>query len=110
MDDHKHTAIRHRFDRQFHRMSKLVPGIGQIRSPGWLIVRVVLAVVFILGGFLAILPVFGLWMIPLGLLLLAVDVPVLQGPIASLIIRGRRRVNTLRRKFRDKRQPSHPPE
>ncbi|WP_439153903.1 hypothetical protein [Yoonia sp.] len=110
MDDKKHKAIRHRFDRQFHRMSKVVPGIDQIRSPGWMILRVMLAVVFILGGFLAILPVFGLWMIPLGLLLLAVDVPALQGPIASLIIRGRRRAHTLRRKFRGKRQVSHPPE
>ncbi|MBE0412091.1 hypothetical protein [Yoonia sp.] len=100
MKRNKRTAIRHRFERQFHRMSKLVPGMAQIRSPGWMIVRVTLALVFILGGLMAILPVFGLWMIPLGLLLLAVDVPMLQGPIASLIIRGRRRINTLRRRFR----------
>ena len=32
----------------------------------------------IVGSFLSILPVFGLWMLPLGLVLLAEDVPVLR--------------------------------
>ena len=32
----------------------------------------------ILGGFLAILPVFGLWMLPLGFMLLADDIPPLR--------------------------------
>jgi hypothetical protein len=31
----------------------------------------------IVGGCLAILPIFGLWMIPLGLVLLADDIPLL---------------------------------
>lgn len=32
----------------------------------------------IVGSFLSILPVFGVWMLPLGLVLLAEDVPVLR--------------------------------
>jgi hypothetical protein len=32
----------------------------------------------IAGGFLAILPIFGLWMLPLGLALIADDVPWLK--------------------------------
>jgi len=50
-----------------------------------------------LGVFLAILPVFGLWMMPVGLILLAIDVPPLKGPVASAIVRLRRRL-TRRRK------------
>ena len=53
-------------------------------------VRVPLGVLLVAGGFLAILPVFGLWMIPLGLLLLSLDVPALQPAMLSLLIRGRR--------------------
>lgn len=36
--------------------------------------RLVLGLVLIAGGFLAILPVFGLWMIPLGIAVAALDV------------------------------------
>ena len=40
--------------------------------------RVVLGVLFLLGGVLGILPILGFWMIPLGLVLLSWDVPVLR--------------------------------
>jgi hypothetical protein len=53
-------------------------------------VRVPLGLLFVLGGFLAILPVFGLWMIPVGLVLLALDIPQLQPAVVSMLIRGRR--------------------
>jgi len=62
-------------------------------------VRLPLAVILILGGFLAVLPFFGLWMIPLGLLLLAVDVPRLKGPVAAGMIRMRRRLAIWRKKI-----------
>lgn len=42
----------------------------------WL--RLPVGVLFMLGGLLAILPVFGLWMLPLGAILIAEDVPVLR--------------------------------
>jgi hypothetical protein len=35
----------------------------------------------IFGGIFSFLPVLGLWMLPLGLLLFAQDVPVLQPPL-----------------------------
>jgi hypothetical protein len=40
--------------------------------------RIPAGVLLILGGFLAILPVFGLWMLPLGLILLAEDIPAVR--------------------------------
>jgi len=42
------------------------------------VVRWILGVGFVIGGFLAVLPVFGLWMLPVGLALLSDDVPPLR--------------------------------
>lgn len=54
------------------------------------LLRVPLAILLILGSFLAILPVFGLWMLPAGLMLLAVDVPLLRPRVTGTLIRLRR--------------------
>ena len=56
------------------------------------LLRLPLGVLFILGGVLSILPIFGLWMLPLGLMLLAVDVPLLRPTVSAAIIRVRRRI------------------
>jgi len=42
--------------------------------------RVPLAVVLVLGGFVGFLPILGFWMLPVGVLLLAEDLPVLKRP------------------------------
>ncbi len=84
---------RRRFDRQFEALYRLIPALrrpmGRMQARGWWMVRVPLAIFLIAGAFLAILPVFGLWMLPLGLLLLAVDVTMLQGPLAAAMVRVR---------------------
>ncbi|HJU18252.1 MAG TPA: hypothetical protein VJ770_17505 [Stellaceae bacterium] len=49
-----------------------------LRRPSSRWVRLPAGVLLIGGSFLSILPVFGLWMLPLGLLLLAEDVPPLR--------------------------------
>jgi hypothetical protein len=56
-----------------------------VRQPSARWVRWPLGLILIVGGALAILPVFGLWMIPLGLVLIAQDVPFLQRPLARLV-------------------------
>jgi hypothetical protein len=48
-------------------------------------VRVPIALVLIVGGAVGFLPVLGFWMIPLGLLLLAQDIPFLQRPILQTL-------------------------
>jgi hypothetical protein len=58
--------------------------------------RIPLGVLLILGGFLAVLPVFGLWMIPLGLVILALDLPFLRGPVSAAILRLRQRLRQRR--------------
>lgn len=39
-------------------------------------VRIGLGALFVLGGVFSILPVLGIWMIPLGLAILAIDIPM----------------------------------
>jgi hypothetical protein len=66
---------------------KLPPGpakfVGWLRKPSSIYARVPLAFLLVVGGFLSFLPVLGLWMLPLGLLLFAQDVPPLQKPMAQ---------------------------
>jgi hypothetical protein len=49
-----------------------------LRRPSQRLLRICIGLLLILGSFLSILPVFGLWMLPIGLVLLAEDVPVLR--------------------------------
>jgi hypothetical protein len=77
-------------DRQFAWFEgKLSPRlarfVGWLRKPSSRFVRIPLAILLILGGIFSILPVLGLWMLPLGLLLFAQDVPILQKPMARML-------------------------
>ena len=55
-----------------------------IKLPASRIARLALGVALILGGMLWFLPVLGFWMLPLGIAVLAVDVPALR-PVADKI-------------------------
>ncbi|MBR1150518.1 hypothetical protein JQ575_07715 [Bradyrhizobium sp. JYMT SZCCT0428] len=59
--------------------------VSWLRKPSSRYVRIPIAILLILGGIFSILPVLGLWMLPLGLLLFAQDVPFLQPPMAKLL-------------------------
>lgn len=88
------TRQQKRFERQFMMLERKFPALrGPIRvvlQHRWRLVRVPLAILLIIGSVFAILPIFGLWMLPLGLLLLAVDVPALQPWVSAMVIRARR--------------------
>ena len=69
--------------------------------------RLPIAGLLIVGSFLSILPVFGLWMLPLGLMLLAVDVPLIRPTVSGGFIRARRRVSVFwRQRIRARRAPT----
>ena len=53
-----------------------------LRRPGSWLVRYPAAAFLIVGGVLGFLPILGFWMVPLGLLLIAIDWPVLRPPLA----------------------------
>jgi hypothetical protein len=75
-----------RLDRKIDRIADELPEsaagfLRWLREPSSRWVRVPIALLLIVGGILAFLPVLGVWMIPLGLLFLAQDVPFLQRPM-----------------------------
>ena len=57
-------------------------------------VRIGIGILLILGGIVGFLPVLGFWMLPLGLALLAQDVPVMRGPFARVIASVNRKLAT----------------
>lgn len=92
-----------RFNRQFEKLERSTPAalarlLKWLRNPYARLVRIPLGLLLVVGGILSILPLLGIWMLPLGLLLLAVDVPLLRGPVATTIIRVRRWWENRRRK------------
>jgi hypothetical protein len=74
--------------------------MSRLRRDSWFPVRFPLAILLTCGGLLWFLPVFGIWMLPAGLLLLAIDLPHLRGPISAAIIRGRRSTQRWLRRWR----------
>jgi hypothetical protein len=55
--------------------------VAWLREPRRRWLRIVAAVLFILGGIFSILPILGLWMLPVGLALLSQDLPFLKVPL-----------------------------
>jgi len=81
---------RREIDRHFAWFEARLPArparfVAWLRKPSSRYVRIPLAILLILGGIFSFLPVLGLWMLPLGLLLFAQDVPFLQKPTAQLL-------------------------
>lgn len=74
--------------------------VGWLRKPSSRLVRIPLAVLLMVGGVFAFLPVLGFWMLPLGLILIAQDIPFLQGPIARALGWTERKWLARRRKAR----------
>ena len=77
-------------DQRFAWFEGKLPGglakfVGWLRKPSSRLVRIPLALLLMVGGLLGFLPVLGLWMLPLGLVLFAQDVPVLQKPLAKML-------------------------
>lgn len=97
-----------RLERQFDRIARQVPAsrgfLDWVRKPHLHMVRIPLAILLMLGGVFSFLPVLGVWMLPLGLLVLAVDVPVIRRPVGNAIVRLQRFISRSRRWFREKFQ------
>jgi hypothetical protein len=98
------TRRERRFQRQFRALERLVPPLrrplDRLRQDRWFPIRLPLAILLTIGGLFWFLPILGLWMLPAGLLLLAVDLPHLRGPISAFVIRGRRITQRWLRRWR----------
>ena len=78
------------FEQLFEQMKGRAPFaagfLDWIRRPSSRLIRIPLAILLILGGIFSILPLLGIWMLPLGLLILALDVSFLRGPVTGSIL------------------------
>lgn len=80
-----------RLNRQFNRMERKLPDeVGRAlrwlrqQSSRWL--RIPIGLALTSGGLFSFLPGLGLWMLPLGLLLLALDIPFLGRPVSRGLV------------------------
>ncbi len=94
---------RRRLDRQLHALGRRFPvlqkPIALVGTRPGVLLRIPLALLLIMGGMVGFLPILGFWMIPLGLLILAVDLPFLRPIVSTIMIRTRRRWSTWQRQF-----------
>ncbi len=102
---------RSRLERLFLRLEARFPRFAMVifvlRQPWAMLIRIPLGIVLVIGGVLSFLPILGIWMLPLGLLLLAIDLPFLQRPMSATVLRGERQWKIWRRNRRDRAAPPH---
>ena len=70
-----------RLARSLDRLQSRLPGwiarpVGGLRKPDARWIRIPVGVLFILGGLVGFLPILGFWMVPLGLLVLSIDLAI----------------------------------
>lgn len=82
-----------RFTRQITWIEARMPRLGgtlkALVQPRRVWLRLPAALVLIFGGLLGVLPVLGFWMLPLGVLLLAIDLPRLRPLVGATFVRAR---------------------
>lgn len=61
---------------------RLASALRWLRHPASRWARLPAGLLLIVGGVFSFLPILGVWMLPLGLMLIAADVPFLQRPMA----------------------------
>lgn len=66
----------------YYGTRKLRPGI-----------RTLVGLLLIIGGVLGFLPILGFWMIPVGGLLIALDIPKLRGPVRVWLLRLKQKIH-----------------
>ncbi len=88
------TDPRHqRFERGVDRLEGRLPArwarrLHRLRAPSARWLRLPVGGLLVVGGLFSILPFLGIWMLPLGILLLAYDVPFLKPPAGWALVRG----------------------
>ena len=90
--------------RAFRHLEHEAPGrvarvLRSLRHPHSRWIRIPVGVLLVLGGIFSILPFLGIWMLPLGLLLIAYDVPVLRAPVGRFTLWGIRKWVAVRQLF-----------
>jgi hypothetical protein len=85
------------FDKEMDRLQGHMPdwagrNFDRLRQPEAVWVRVPAGIALIGGGVLSFLPVLGIWMLPVGVALLACDVRPMQPPLARALRFANRKI------------------
>ncbi len=96
--------VQQKFDRLLERLSQSLPrriavAVAWVVRPEMIWVRAPLALVLIIGGVFSFLPLLGIWMLPLGVMLLAIDV----GLVRRWVVRTWPKIEARIRLYRAKR-------
>jgi hypothetical protein len=107
MSDHGKQTL----DAAFEGLEREAPdwlrrSIRWLREPQARKVRLPLGLLFIAASFFWFLPVVGIEFLPLGLLLIAIDVPVLQEPVGRATLWMERQWLRLKARWRSRRSAS----
>ena len=91
-------------DRAFERLEEETPDritkiVRWLRSPQSRGIRLPVGILCIIASFFWFLPVIGIEFFPIGLLLIAQDVPFLRRPVAKLLLRLEDKWRMLRARF-----------
>ena len=100
-----------RLDRHFDRLNEQLPRVvGRrivwLRKPSSRWVRLPIGILLVVASVFSFLPVLGLWMLPLGLMLLAVDVPFLKRPTGLALVWLERQWTRVARWYRGRSEQS----
>jgi hypothetical protein len=71
-----------------------------LREPDRFIARILVSLVLVVGGFFSFLPVLGLWMLPLGLIIISQDLTFLQRPLVRVFRWTEDKLRNLRGRFK----------
>jgi hypothetical protein len=84
------SSRRQNLDAKFDQFARRLPAwasrfVRWLGGPSARPFRIPLGLVLIAGGIVGFLPILGFWMVPLGLLVVARDVPFLETPTTRLL-------------------------
>ena len=101
------ATIKAGLNRYFEIIDRRVPvrvsqSIRWLRKPSSFGVRLAVAMLLIVGGIFSFLPILGFWMLPLGLMLIAQDVPLLEKPLLNAFTWVEAKWNWLKLKWQDR--------
>lgn len=102
------------FHEEMDRLQGHMPGwagrhLNRLRQPRAVWVRVPAGIALAGGGVFSVLPVLGLWMLPVGLALLAHDVPPMRKPVARVLRFTNGKIDNMKaRRARKKAQRAAP--
>jgi hypothetical protein len=114
LGDFQGMSAKARLNQELDRLQPHLPGWGvrwlrRIRGRAATVVRIPVGIVLILAGFVGFLPILGFWMVPLGLALLALDVPFLRGPLARVLAWINAKLEARPARPQTAKPPSRPP-